>query len=123
MRPATALGMVMAVALLLNVFIGEARLSWTLLPVHIGLGVVAFGAAIAYTVVSRGFRPGLALGALLTVLTGLQGALGLAMVFGFYGQFIEAFHRWNGNASFLIGLVGGILVGRLYRSKAASTGQ
>ncbi|MEN3048112.1 MAG: hypothetical protein ABDH63_04965 [Candidatus Caldarchaeales archaeon] len=123
MRPATVLGIVMAVALLLNVFIGEARFAWTLLPVHIGFGVVAFGASVAYTVVSRGFRPGLALGLLLTVLTGVQGALGLAMVFGTHGQLIESFHRWNGNASFLIGLVGGILVGRLYRRKAASSGQ
>ncbi|MCS7118404.1 MAG: hypothetical protein NZ957_06440 [Thaumarchaeota archaeon] len=120
MRPATVLGMVVGLLLLVNVFIGEARLAWSLLPVHIGLGAAAFGVSIVYAVVSRGYRPALIFGAVLVVLTALQGALGLMMVFGFHGQLIETVHRWNGNASFLIGLVGGIVVGRMYRRTVSS---
>ncbi|MCS7094561.1 MAG: hypothetical protein NZ988_01950 [Thaumarchaeota archaeon] len=123
MRRATALGIVIGVLLLVNVFIGEARLAWTLLPVHIALGATAFGASIFYSVISRGYRPAVIFGALLVVLIGLQGTLGLMMVFGLHGQLIETAHRFAGNASFLIGLVGGIVVGRMYRRATSSTGQ
>ncbi len=115
MNPRTVLGAVLAVSLLVNVTIGEMRLSWALLPLHIALGVVSFAASIAYAYIGRRFRPTLALGAVLSVLTGLQGALGLAMLlFAVFGP-VEVIHRFNGSAAFLIGLVGGIVVGRAAR--------
>jgi hypothetical protein len=49
------------------------------------------------------------------VLTGLQGALGLAMLLYYVGNPVVTVHRFLGSATFLIGLVGGILVGRAAR--------
>lgn len=115
MNPRTALGAVLAVVLLANVAIGEAHMALALLPVHIGLGFVAFAASVAYALIGRQFRPALALGLVLTVLTGLQGALGLTMLLFHVEDAIETVHRFNGSAAFLIGFVGGILVGRAAR--------
>jgi heme A synthase len=115
MRTNTVFGAVLAVVLLVNVAIGEMRMAWTLLPLHVGLGAVAFAVSVAYAYVSRKFRPALALGILLSVLTGLQGALGLAMLFYHVGNPVATVHRFTGSATFLIGLVGGILVGRATR--------
>jgi predicted anti-sigma-YlaC factor YlaD len=115
MNPRTVLGAVLAVVLLVNVAIGEMRMALTLLPLHVGLGAVAFAISVTYAYVGRRFRPALALGALLSVLTGLQGALGLAMLLYHVENPVETVHRFNGSATFLIGLVGGILVGRAAR--------
>jgi predicted anti-sigma-YlaC factor YlaD len=115
MSPRTVFGAVLAVVLLVNVAIGEMRMALTLLPLHVGLGAVAFAVSVAYVYVGRKFRPTLALGVLLLVLTGLQGALGLAMLLYHVGNPVATVHRFNGSATFLIGLVGGILVGRAAR--------
>jgi heme A synthase len=115
MNPKTVFGAVLAVVLLVNVAIGEMRMAWTLLPLHVGLGAVAFAVSVAYAYVSRKFRPALALGVLLLVLTGLQGALGLAMLLYYVGNPVVTVHRFLGSATFLIGFVGGILVGRAAR--------
>lgn len=115
MNPRTVLGAVLAVVLLANVAIGEMHLAMALLPVHVGLGFIAFVASAAYAFIGRGFRPALALGLVLSVLTGLQGALGLSMLLFHVEDAVETVHRFNGSASFLIGLVGGILVGRAAR--------
>ncbi len=115
MNPRTALGAVLAVALLVNVAVGEMRLAFALLPLHVGLGALAFAASVAYAYIGRKFRSALALGVLLSVLTGVQGALGLAMLLFHVENLVETVHRFNGSAAFLIGLVGGILVGRAAR--------
>ena len=115
MNPRTVLGAVLAVVLLVNVAIGEMRMALTLVPLHVGLGAVAFAVSVAYAYVGRKFRPALALGVLLSVLTGLEGASGLTMFLYQVDNFVETVHRFNGSATFLIGLVGGILVGRAAR--------
>ncbi|MDJ0275063.1 MAG: hypothetical protein QXP81_02470 [Nitrososphaerota archaeon] len=115
MNARTVLGAVLAVVLLANVAIGEARMASALLPLHLGLGVVAFAASVAYAVIGRRFMPALVLGLVLSVLTGLQGALGLSMLLLNAEGPVEVAHRFNGTATFLIGLVGGILVGRASR--------
>ena len=115
MNPRTVIGAVLAVVLLVNVAIGEMRMALALLPLHVALGAIAFVASVAYAYIGRKFRPALALGALLSVLTGLQGALGLTMLLFHVEDVVETLHRFNGSATFLIGLVGGILVGRAAR--------
>jgi len=115
MRTNTVLGAVLAVVLLVNVAVGEMHMALTLLPLHVGLGAVAFATSVAYVYLGRKFRPALALGVLLSVLTGLQGALGLTMWLYYVGNPVATVHRFTGSATFLIGLVGGILVGRAAR--------
>ncbi len=115
MNPRAVVGAVLAAVLLVNVAIGEMRMAWALLPLHVGLGAAAFVASLAYTYIGRNFRPALVLGVLLSVLTGLQGALGLVMLLFHVGNLVETIHRFNGSATFLIGLVGGVLVGRAAR--------
>ncbi len=115
MNPRTVIGAVLSVVLLVNVAVGEMRMALALLPLHVVFGAVAFVASLAYTYIGRNFRPALVLGVLLSVLTGLQGALGLAMLLFHAENAVETLHRFNGSATFLIGLVGGFLVGRAAR--------
>jgi len=108
MKTNTVLGAALVVALL-------ASSAPVILPLlHVGLGALAFVLAVAYAYTGRRFRPALALGILLAVLTGLQGALGLALL-GQAEQAVAAVHLYGGYATSLIGLVGVILVERAAR--------
>jgi hypothetical protein len=108
MRTNTVLGVALVVALL-------ASSAPVILPLlHVGLGALAFVLAVAYAYTGREFRPALALGILLAVLTGLGGATGLALL-GQAEEAVAAVHLYGGYATSLVGLVGVILVERAAR--------
>ncbi len=115
MNPRTVLGAVLAAALLVNAAIGLTGNAPALLELHGAMGVIAFVAAVAYAYTGRKFRPALALGALLSVLLVLQGYLGLTMLLSGVKDSFATFHTLTGATSLLIGIVGGILVGRAER--------
>jgi hypothetical protein len=108
MRTNTVLGVALVVALL-------ASSAPVILPLlHVGLGAVAFVLAVVYAYIGRRLRLALALGILLAVLTGLGGATGLALL-GQAEEAVATVHRVIGSATFLVGLVGVILVERAAR--------
>jgi hypothetical protein len=108
MRTNTVLGVALVVALL-------ASSAPVILPLlHVGLGAVAFVLAVVYAYIGRRLRLALALGILLAVLTGLGGATGLALL-GQAEEAVATVHRFIGSATFLVGLVGVILVERAAR--------
>jgi zinc transporter ZupT len=114
MSPTTVLGVVLVVVLLLSIATGAMQMA-SLLPLHGVLGVVAFAVSVAYAYVGRKFRPALALGALLSVLTAIEGVSGLAILPSQVEDPIATVHLFNGWAGFLIALAGVILVSRAAR--------
>ena len=104
----TILGAVLIVVLLAS----AAAVSLPLL--HAALGAVAFVLAVAYAYTGRKLRLALALGILLAVLTGLEGATGLALL-GQAEEAVAAGHLYSGWATLLVGIVGVILAWRAAR--------